>query len=214
MKKKQGKYVMWGAFLLAAFVLWTLAVMFVDVRAIGPEGSEVGLGALNGFVYGLTGVHMVLYTLTDWLSLVSLGFVMGFGCLGLTQWIRRKGLTKVDDTILVMGIFYLAVLAVFLFFETVVVNYRPVLIEGRLEASYPSSTTLLVLCVMPTAAMELRRRIPNSRWITWAIAVFTVFMVLGRLLSGVHWFTDMVGGGLLSGGLVMLYCAAAVWKTK
>ena len=213
MKKEHRKNVIWGAFLLTAFVLWTLAVIFVDVQAIGPEGSEVGFGTLNGFVHGLTGVHMSLYTLTDWLSLVPVGFVMGFACLGLTQWIRRKGLTRVDYSIFVLGGFYLAVLGAFLFFETVVINYRPVLIEGQLEASYPSSTTMLVLCVMPTAAMELRRRIPNSRGITWVIGAFAVFMVLGRFLSGVHWFTDMVGGGLLSSGLVMLYRGIAAMKT-
>ena len=107
-----------------------------------------------------------------------------------------------------LGGFYLVTLTAYLFFERFVINYRPVLIEGVLEASYPSSTTLLVLCVIPTAAIQLRGRIKSRVFrpcVTLAIAVFTVLMVVGRLLSGVHWLTDLVGGILLSAGLVMLY---------
>lgn len=185
---------------LAAFVLWTLAVQWVDVQPMGPLGSRVGFAALNGFVHRLTGVHIALYNLTDRLSLIPLGFIAGFGALGLWQWVRRKSLLRVDRSILLLGGFYLAVLAAFAFFEFFPVNYRPVLIDGVLEASYPSSTTLLVLCVMPTAAMQLR-----SRALTFLIAAFTVFMMVCRLLSGVHWFTDIVGGVVLSAGLVMLY---------
>lgn len=197
--------------LLAAFALWTAAVMTVDVQPIGPEGSAVGFAALNGFFHSLTGVNWTLYTVTDWLSLVPILFVFGFALLGLVQWIQRKHLWKVDPSILILGGFYGLTLGAFLFFERFVVNFRPVLIDGRLEASYPSSTTLLVMCVMPTAMMQLRGRIQNTvvrHWVMAVIAGFTVFMVAGRLLSGVHWLTDIIGGVLLSAGLVMLYQCA------
>jgi undecaprenyl-diphosphatase len=141
--------------------------------------------------------------------------VAGFGLLGLAQWIRRKQIRKVDSSILVLGGFYLAVMGAYLFFEVFAVNYRPVLIDGILEASYPSSTTMLMLCVMPTAIMELRGRMKNSvlkRWVTFLMAAFTVFMVIGRLISGVHWLTDIVGGMLLSTGLVMMYRFICQWK--
>jgi len=193
---------------LAAFALWTAAVRFVDVQAIGPRGSTVGLAAVNQFVHNLTGVNMTLYAVTDWLGLVPIGFVIGFALLGLVQWIRRKKLLKVDYSILVLGGFYIAVMAAYIIFEMYVINYRPVLINGYLEASYPSSTTMLVMCVMPTAAMQFNARIKSGtfrRCISSAITAFAVFMVIGRLVSGVHWFTDIVGGALLSAGLVLLY---------
>ena len=208
MRKKQ--YTILSLCMLSIFAMWTAMIATVDVQAIGPHGSSVGFAGLNGWIHGLTGVHMWLYTLTDWLSLIPLLFVLGFAILGLTQWIRRKSLLKVDRSILTLGGFYATVLGIYLFFEKCIVNYRPVLIEGRLEASYPSSTTVLVICVMTTAAMELQNRIQNLRkrkWITRIIAIFTIFMVVGRFLSGVHWFTDIVGGILLSAGLVMLYRA-------
>ena len=194
--------------LLTAFVLWTVAICFVDVRAIGPQGSSVGFAGINGFVHNLTGVHWGLYTITDWLGLVPLFLCMGFGILGLVQWIKRKSICKVDHDILILGGFYIITIAAYWLFESVVINYRPVLIGGILEASYPSSTTMLVMCVMPTAIMQLKSRIKNKAVCNIAsvtIIAFIAFMVIGRLISGVHWFTDIVGGALLSAGLVMMY---------
>ena len=196
--------------LLAAFLLWTAAVLLIDLQPIGPNGSVVGFAALNSFVHRLTGVHMALYTLTDWLSIIPPLFLAGFALLGLAQWVKRKSLLKVDRSILVLGGFYLVVLAAYAFFEVFAVNYRPVLIEGVPEVSYPSSTTMLVMCVMPTALLQLRARMKAGaarKWICAAITVFTIFMVGGRLISGVHWFTDIVGGALLSAGLVTMYYA-------
>ena len=203
--------------LLAAFCLWTAIVCCVDVRPAGPEGSAVGLAGVNLWFHGLTGVHMGLYVLTDWLGLIPLATAAGFGMLGLFQWIRRRHLKFVDRSLILLGIFYAAVIGSFVLFELFPVNYRPVLIEGAMEASYPSSTTLLVLCVMPTALMQLRWRIRNPlfrRFICVAITAFMAFMVLGRLLSGVHWVTDIIGGILLSAGLVTMYGSIAGYKLK
>lgn len=194
--------------LLAAFAQWTIAISLIDVQPIGPQGSSVGFATINSMVHKLTGVHMQLYNITDWLGLVPVAFGFGFALLGLAQWIKRKNILKVDRSILILGAFYIVTLAVYLFFESCVINYRPVLIAGYLEASYPSSTTLLVLCVMPTARTQLRGRIKNHalrKAVSVAITSFIVFMVAGRLVSGVHWLTDIIGGILLSAGLVITY---------
>ena len=210
MEKKNKKRFVLGTILVGVFVLWTVLVCFVDVRAIGPEGSSVGFATLNGFIHKLTGVNFGLYTITDWLGLVPIAVAFGFAILGLAQLIDRKNLRKVDHSILALGVFYIVVMAAYVFFETVVINYRPTLIDGHLEASYPSSTTMLVTCVMPTAAMQLNARIKNTvlrRCTVIAIIAFTACMVIGRLLSGVHWITDIIGGALLSAGLVAMYDA-------
>ena len=208
MEKKNKKRLVFGASLVVAFLLWTILVCFVDVRAIGPEGSSVGFAALNGFVHELTGVNWFLYTITDWLGIVPIAVALVFAILGLVQLIKRKSLWKVDHSILALGVFYIVVMAAYIFFEVVVINYRPTLIDGYLEASYPSSTTMLVMCVMPTAAMQLNVRIKNTvlrRCAVIPIVAFTAFMVIGRLVSGVHWITDIIGGALLSAGLVTMY---------
>lgn len=196
--------------LLVAFVLFTVAVCCVDVQEAGPLGSRVGFASVNLSLHRLTGVHYDLYKITDWLSLIPICICAGFGLLGLCQWLQRKQLRKVDKSLILLGIFYFAVAAVYILFEAVHINYRPVLIEGRLEASYPSSTTVLMLCVMLTAAMQCKWRMRNSAWkkrVLFLMHAFSVLMVLGRLLSGVHWFTDILGGILLSGGLAGMYLA-------
>ena len=162
MEKKNKKMLVVGASLLASFALWTVLVCFVDVQAIGPDGSSVGFSTLNGFMHELTGVNWFLYTITDWLGLVPIGVALGFAILGLAQLIKRKSLRKVDYSILALGGFYIVVMSVYILFEIVVINHRPTLINGYLEASYPSSTTMLVMCVMPTAMMQLRARIKNK----------------------------------------------------
>ena len=208
MEKKNSRLFWVGVGLLAVFVLWTVLIRFVDVEAIGPRQSSVGLATLNGYIHNLTGVNMSLYIITDWLGLVPIGVAFGFAVLGLVQWIKRKSLLKVDRSILTLGGFYIVVMAVYILFEIVVINYRPTLIDGYLEASYPSSTTILVMCVMPTAMMQLRTRIKNDlfrRCVMLTITVFIAFMVIGRLVSGVHWITDIIGGALLSTAIVLMY---------
>jgi len=204
------KMLLVGAGFIAVFVLWTVLVSLVDVRAIGPNESSVGLAALNGYIHKLTGVNFILYTFTDWLGLVPMGVAVGFAVLGIVQWVERKSLFKVDRSIFALGGFYAVVLAVYVLFEFVVINYRPILISGCLEVSYPSSTTMLVMCVMPTAMMQLRARIKNKvikHCVTISIVVYTSFMVIGRLVSGVHWITDIIGGALISAGLVISYAS-------
>ncbi len=206
--KKNQKYLFASIAFLISFALWTIAVSSVNVSRIGPNDSCVGFSAVNGFVHKLTGVHLTLYNITDWLGLIPVGCGFAFAALGLVQWIRRKSIKRVDASILVLGGFYIVVFAAYLLFEEIVVNYRPILINGVLEASYPSSTTLLVLCIMPTTILQLRCRISNTVlrcMLTVAVMLFIAFMVLGRLISGVHWLSDIIGGILLSGGLVTAY---------
>ena len=205
---KNKKILITGITMVCAFIIWTFLVKTADVKAIGPEGSCVGFASLNGFFHKLTGVNFDLYILTDWLGLVPVCFMFCFAMLGFFQLIKRKNLFKVDKDILMLGGFYIVMAAVYLFFENFVINYRPVLINGILEASYPSSTTLLVTCVMPSSAILLNRKIKNSgsrKTAVFLISIFSAFMVIARLVSGVHWLTDIIGGLILSAGLVFSY---------
>ena len=193
---------------LLGFILWTVCLFFIDISPLAPNGTNVGFSTLNAYMHNLTDVHYSLYILTDWLGLVPFAFAIGFAVLGLIQWCKRKNFLKVDVDILLLGAFYAVVIGLYLFFEEFVVNYRPILISGVAEVSYPSSTTMLVLCIMPTAIMQFNFRIKNpilKNFICALLCAFIVFMVLGRFISGVHWFTDIIGGALLSASLVFLY---------
>ena len=213
MKKNGKKQLITGVSLMLVFVIWTWLIQKVDVQPVGQKGTDVWFAVLNCWFHKLTGVHMGLYTITDWLGLVPVFVCIVFGGIGLWQLIKRKNLFKVDTDLIYLGIYYVIVIFGYLFFEMCPINYRPILIEGILEASYPSSTTLLVLCVMPTLVLQANRRIENrylKRIIYAFTIVFSVFMVIGRLVSGVHWFTDIMGAVFLSTGLFYLYKAVVL----
>ena len=207
MRENGKKYLAAGVCLIAAFVIWTALIRCVDVRPAGPERTEIGLAAVNTWFHRLTGVHMALYTVTDWLGLVPVCICICFGILGAVQLVSRKSLFRVDADIILLGVYYAAIIFMYLLFETVALNYRPVLIDGRTEPSYPSSTVLLVLGVMPTLEYQAGRRagLTVRRLAAVFSAAFSVFMVLGRTLSGVHWLSDIIGSVLLSAGMFMMY---------
>ena len=211
--RKTKRIVSVGILLLTAFAVWTFLIQTVDVQQIGPRQSAVGFATVNGWFHRLTNVCWMLYTLTDWLGLVPIVVCLLFACVGFAQLVQRRSLLKVDLDILLLGVYYVLVIFAYLLFEMVPLNYRPVLIESILEASYPSSTTLLVLSVMPTLHFQAERRLKNSalrHCIKVLTVLFSVFMVVGRLLSGVHWLTDIMGAILLSGGLFLLYKASVL----
>ncbi|MBR2796870.1 MAG: phosphatase PAP2 family protein [Clostridia bacterium] len=210
--RKQKGFLPGGALVLA-FILWTILIQTVDVRPVGVNGTNIGFAAVNTWFHRLTGVHMGLYTVTDWLGLVPIAVCVGFGLLGLSQWIRRRSIARVDRDILLLGVYYILVILGYLIFEMIPINYRPILIDGAVEASYPSSTTLLVLSVMPTLLFQINRRAKSQtvRRMTAAFVIlFSAFMVIGRLVAGVHWLTDIVGSVLLSAGLYSWYRAAVL----
>lgn len=217
MKENKKNTLFAGGIFLIVFILWTILVRTVDVQPIGPNETNVGFAAWNGWFHKLTGVHMELYMITDWLGLIPVFICMIFAGVGLKQWINRRKLFKVDYDILILGIYYVFVILCYLFFEMIPINYRPILIEGRMEVSYPSSTTLLVLCVMPTLIEQTMRRLKHIKLklIIRVVTVwFSVFMVLGRLVSGVHWFTDIVGAMILSAGLFLIYKGVVIFKSN
>lgn len=217
MKKEGKKLFVLGVVLLGAFVVWTLLIQKVDVQPIGVNGTHIGFARINSWFHKLTGVHMVIYNITDWLGLVPIFVCMIFGVVGIGELIKRRSIFKVDRDIIFLGGYYVLLIFGYLIFEMIPINYRPILIEGIMEASYPSSTTLLVLGVMPTLVEQSNRRLRNIK-LNSIVKIFTVcfsvFMVVGRMVSGVHWITDIVGSLMLSGGLYYIYKAVVVLYSK
>lgn len=211
LKENEKKCLITGFALTAFFILWTILIQTVDVKSVGVNGTDIGFADFNCWFHSFTGVNMTLYNITDWLGLVPVFICMLFGCFGFIQLIKRKSLLNVDKDIIILGFYYVIVIFGYLIFEMIPINYRPILINGFMEASYPSSTTLLVLSVMPTLNFQAKKRIKN-RWVKNIICIisiiFSAFMVIGRLVSGVHWVTDIIGSCFLSGGLFYIYKSA------
>ena len=216
MNKKKSNFFISTILILLA-VLFTILVKVVDVKQIGVNGTSIGFATLNQFVFKTTGVNMIWYHITDWLGLVPIFMAMAYALLGLVQLIKRKSLFKVDKEIIILGVFYVVVISIYILFEKVIVNYRPILMNGFLEASYPSSHTLMTICLCGSSII-LNKKLFNNK-ITSVMDVLSVAIifitVIGRLISGVHWFTDIIGGILISIALLMtFYSAIDVIKNK
>ena len=216
--KKNGKTLLiFGIMLVVAFSIWTLLIQIVDVQPIGQNETVIGFATFNHWFHKLTGVHMTIYTITDWLGLVPLCICMIFSGIGFIKLVKRRNFFKVDYDITFLWIYYVIVILGYLAFEMIPINYRPILIEEIMEASYPSSTTLLVLSVIPTLIYQVNRRLENAiakKVISILAISFSAFMVIGRLVSGVHWFTDIVGSIVLSASLFSIYKAVVLLCSK
>ena len=111
MKEIRRKELLAGIILLATFALWTVLIRHIDVQKAGPNGTEIGFATINVWFHRLTGVHMLVYKITDWLGLVPIIICMCFGVLGLVQLIKRRSILRVDPDILLLGIYYVLVIA-------------------------------------------------------------------------------------------------------
>ena len=206
--KKENKHTFFITVLLCiSSVIFTLLTKLADVQPIGPQKSEIGFAAINGFIHNLFGVNMIWYHITYWLGLVHIFMAMVYSLLGLVQLIKRKSLFKVDKEIIILGLFYIVVISLYIFFEKVIVNYRPILMNGFLEASYPSSHTLMTICLCGSSIIVNKKMFNNkiTKLMNMLSLIIIFITVIGRLISGVHWFTDIIGGILISASLVAIY---------
>lgn len=204
MKKKN---IMISLILTGVSIIYTLLVKYVDVKAIGPNDSSVGFAGINGFFSKLIGSHMFIYKISELLGYVLLLLVLIYGCIGLYQLIKRKSLLKVDKELIKLGCFYVLMLVVYILFDKISINYRPVLMDGVLEPSYPSSHTILSLCV-GLSSLIVSRKYFNKKYIKQINMITIILMsavILTRIISGVHWFSDILGGIIISLTLVSYF---------
>lgn len=207
---KRKKYALTPGISGLLFAVLIILVRFVDVQAIGPEGTRIGLSHVNRFVFEMLGVHLLWHEITDWLGIAAIGTALLFAVVGLAQWVKRKSIWKVDREILVLGGLYLILIGFYVLFELAVVNYRPIIMPGSIhpEASFPSSHTMLVCVIMGSAILLLGKYVKSdvlSTVLRVICAAIIAIAVIGRLISGVHWFTDILGGILISVILLNLY---------
>ena len=196
-------------------IVYIFIVKYVDVDSIGPKGSSVGLSSINKSFHSLTGYNSSLYKITEILGFIVLIVVGIYGLVGLIQLIKRKSLFKVDRKIIILGVFYVVVLAFYLLFEKVIINYRPVILDGVLEASFPSSHTMLSICVCMSAIYVNKDYIKNKSYLNIVNSFLFILMLLvifGRLISGVHWLSDIVGGLIISSMLLSYFYTLVDWE--
>ena len=193
--------------LIILSVLFTVLVKNVDVKPIGPNESMVGFADINKLFHNLIGSNMTIYKITEVLGYIPIVMALVYVFIGLKQLIKRKSLLKVDKEIYVLALFYVLVVGVYVFFEKFIINYRPILIDGLLEASYPSSHTLMSICLCGSSIIINKKLFKNKFGdIENVLSVILILLiVIGRIISGVHWFTDILGGIIISSTLLVIF---------
>lgn len=190
------------------FIVYTLLVKLVDVKPIGPLDSKVGFASINSFFANIFPYTESFYKITKVVAVCSFLCIACFAFIGLYQLITRKSLKKVDLQIYGMAGIYAVTAFFYVLFEIIVINYRPILEEGELEASFPSSHTMLAVSVFGSALTYCVYYVDSRLWsslLTGLLSVLMVAMAGGRLFSGVHWFTDILGGMILGACIISLY---------
>ncbi|MBR4262865.1 MAG: phosphatase PAP2 family protein [Bacilli bacterium] len=199
--KKKYVFLIISLFLLIISILYIIVIKNVDVRTIGPNNTSVGLSTINESFHKVFGYNDILYKLTKYLGVVPILLVVMYALIGLYELIQKKSLFKVNKKLILLGCFYVVVLLVYILFEKLAINYRPVIIDGELEASFPSSHTILALCFCGSSLLTSKYFITNlktKKYIDTISLIVMILIVVGRTLSGVHWFTDIIGGIIIS----------------
>lgn len=207
MEKRRKEILLCGG-LFAVAIIYTLLVKYIDVQEIGPNDSLVGFATINNFMFNLTGVNMLWYDITNWWGFVPLFIAFIYAMIGFIQMIKRRNILKVDKEILGLCVYYIIVIGLYIFFETCIINYRPTLMDGILEASYPSSHTLLSVCICGSSLIINKYLFKNRNFFKAEniISILSILViVIGRFISGVHWFTDIVGAILISIALLKAF---------
>ena len=191
--------------LIILSVLFTELVKNIDVKPIGPNESLVGFADINRLFHNLIGSNMIIYKVTEFLGYIPIVMALVYVFIGLKELIERKSLLKVDREIYILALFYVLVVGVYVFFEKFIVNYRPILIDGVLEASYPSSHTLMSRCLCGSSIIINKKIFKNKFGDVENIlsVILILLIVIGRIISGVHWFTDILGGIIISSALLV-----------
>ncbi len=198
MKKFANSYIF-----ASMFIVFSLWIRLFDVEPVGPEGSSIGFARLNLAVHEFFGMHLFWYKLTQVFGLLAIAVAASFAVLGLVQLIGRKSLLKVDRKLLILGLIYILVILLYVLFEKVPFNYRPVVLDPAqgLEPSYPSTHTMIILSILGTAIAVIGDYIKNAKLVLLLKILALVIMaltIIGRLVCGVHWFTDIAGGVIIS----------------
>jgi len=213
--KKKNAYIL-GSVFLAISVVFSVLTKIVDVGVSKcvPD-TKIGFSAINNGFHTLTGYNMTLYNITDVMGIIAIGFGLIFGLEGLIQWITRKNLFKLDRYIYCLGSTYALLGILYVLFEKIAVNYRPIIMEGETvaEASFPSSHTLLICAIITTGLIQVNRLFAGKKALVVAFDIFGALYfataVTLRLLSGVHWLTDIVASLLITTSITFFYYAAS-----
>lgn len=208
---KNKKWIISTSVVSVIALVYTILIAFVDRNAIGANDSVVGFSKINKYFLDLLKFNNAFYNITKYTGIIIILIAVIYMIIALIELIKRKKYKEVDSELIFAGVFYIALIIIYFVFELLKINYRPILMDGVLEPSYPSSHTMLAVFICVTALLINKKIIKNTP-LKITIDTITIIIglvtVIGRIISGVHWITDIIGGILISTALVLGYVLA------
>ena len=203
---KKKKNILISIILIIISILFTILVKIIDVQPIGVNETSIGFSTINKFIFNKIGTNLLWYHITDYLGIITIFIALTYTIVGFIQLIKRKNIFKIDKEILILGLFYIIVILLYIFFEKFIINYRPILIDNHIEPSYPSSHILMTLCICGSSIIINKKLYQNkfTKIMNILSIIIIILTIIGRLISGVHWFTDIIGGIIISTSLLMI----------
>lgn len=144
--------------------------------------------------------------ITDIILISSILSLSVFAILGLCQLFSRKSIKKVDRSLLAMFIpLILMAVAYFVFNHFLIWNVRP---NGSGEASFPSSHVMVVSTIFFCIALILPQYIHSKlacASLNLLMLLLIVFTAIGRVVSNMHWMSDVFGALAFSAIFAFVY---------
>ena len=138
-------------------IIYTVLVTFVDKQTIGPEGTSVGFSAINKVFLDLISYNPMWDKITDLMLMIAILTAVYFAATGFIQLLKEKRpLAEIDKDILIMGFLYVILVIMYVLFDKVPINYRPVILDEGLEPSYPSTHDLMTLAFFVFTIVNLK----------------------------------------------------------
>ncbi len=197
-------------------LLFLFLVKYVNVGKTGLEDQTVGLSAVNIKLRDLIGVSKFFNMFSTVIMIIAIIIALAELGLGLYFLIKTKSIDEIPTPIYSLIPTFILTGFVYVFFNWFfVINTRPIYTTGNSSSSYPSTHTLLTLVFLFTAVNVINfifsyfKKLNDkkkARYICYGIlGLLSLLIIITRLLSGQHWFTDIIGGVLMAGLLYQFY---------
>ncbi len=200
LKKVLNKYSLMGLGFLFIFLILLILLMSVDKAS--NIYKEIGL-------YNFNKIFLVDYYNESWdgfsdvILYISILFILGLIIYGIYQLYKRKSLFKVDKDIILTGFGFVFIIIIWFIFDKFIdINYRPIAVNGSAQTSFPSTHVMLAcFSLLATTRIILKRNTNELKYniITYGgVSILVILCSLGRILSKMHWTTDVLGAIFIS----------------
>lgn len=176
-------------------LIFTILVSFVDVKIFNVTNTKIGLYSLNKIFLVNSINSNYINIISNGIFLICLLVIILMLLLITFEYFKTK---KINKNNLNFFIHFLIMVLIWIIFDKIlIINYRPILINGNIEGSYPSTHVMVSTFVLLFLSDQLKKIFKNDK-IFYIISIgLIIIQSISRILLTMHWFTDIIGGLLI-----------------